>query len=84
MNEAIALYKDICQFYQSLDRNGTFLDDFVERTSDIENLKIELQIMENLTTEWYDNFYLTESENDWIKKDINRIKIVLDSIKQLV
>lgn len=81
MSEAVALYKVICQFYQSLDRNGTFLDEFDERIKDIENLKNELQIMENLTTEWHDNFYLTDSENGWIKKDINRIKIIVDSIK---
>lgn len=80
MTEVIALYKSICQYYQNMDINGCFLDDFDERVKDIENLKIELQIMEDITNEWTEQMFLTDSENDWIKKDINRIKNILDGI----
>lgn len=81
MSKAIELYKAICKFYQSLDHNGAFLDDFDERIKDIENFKNELQIMENITNEWHEQTFLTDGESDWIKKDINTIKTIVDNIK---
>lgn len=61
---------EVLKFYQNLDKNGCFLDDLEERLED-DKLSFEIETLKEITRDWKENEYLTESEVEWLENKLN-------------
>lgn len=69
LNQSQTILKGVCSFYAKLDANSCFMDDLDDRLQP-ENLTHEVEIITEITQDWYEDGYLTKVEYDWLMEQL--------------
>ena len=71
-------HREICEFYQKLDHNGAYMDDIDTRVDQLPEIKYEIEVLDDITFEWYKDEYLTEKEYKWLLGKIGECEKLLN------
>ncbi len=73
---------EVLKYWQSLDRNGAFLNDLSTRLHDVESFSDDVGIMENVVGSWYNDGYLTKSEFEKWDGVLKESSLKLDTLSR--